>query len=171
MASWYERQAVLFPIKSLGQFQYSFMWRIDMPYIPIVGPNLEISYQAKSTSVPDIKLESTIIKTIGGKEFTLPHKKEYTHDWNVVLLLPDIDFLVRKLFVWFTLIDYLPIEVLKTSATISLLSLNGKVVNKLYRLSGIYPKNSPSISDLSYDSVTDLITLEQQFAVDEILPI
>lgn len=169
MGFFLEDKIVRLPLQSKGMIQNKYMWQVVIPYVPFFGPGIDFTFLARSTSVPDFKREFTKVRTTAGTEFTVPHRADYaSNEWPLTLYLPEFDTIYGALFAWSAFIDEFPTDSIKTTGILSLLSLNGLSVNKIFIFKGIYPLNIPAIDDLNFDSVSDLIEINTIFAFDNI---
>jgi hypothetical protein len=157
-------------LKLAGQFQFKNQYIITMPYIPMIGSGLEVSFLTRNTILPGFKRESTLVTNSVGKRFTIPSPlAEFTHEWEVNLILLEFDQIYRKLYVWNRLLEYIKLELLKTSAQVLLVSSGlTKIPTKVANISGIYVKNFPEIGDLNYDNNIDYYVGKFLFAFDRI---
>ena len=157
-------------LKNLGQVQYKFQFKAKIPYIPFIGLNTEFEFLVRSTDLPEKIQEASEIRNILGQTYTIPNNIKVDHSWNVKILITEKDFFLKKLYLWFMLMDAIDINLLKTTATVSLLSLNGKNVNIDYVISGIYPTKFPKIEGLDYSGTEEYIEMDCEFSYDDFIP-
>ncbi|MGA2434108.1 MAG: hypothetical protein ABSG25_02360 [Bryobacteraceae bacterium] len=163
-----EGLAVKAPLQNIGMLQNTYIWKVLIPYIPFVGPALNLTFLVTSTTIPETKSGSTIIRPQGMVEYIIPNRKEYPHDWTLTLYMPEIDATFKQLATWYHLIDTVDIKLLKTTATLTLLSLNGTTATKVIVLQGVYPSNYPAIDNLDYNQTTGFITGAFTFNFDSL---
>ena len=169
MGDFTTRNSIRKPLKDIGQIQQKYMFSCDIPYIPMLGPTPDFKILVRSTSIPEIKRDKTVLNTVLQTEITFPNRIELTHEWPVTLIMPEMNNdLFRKLYIWNLLIDKFPINIMKTGVKISLLNINNEET-EFFILSGIYPLNFPSVNDLSYDTVNEYVTADFIFAFDDII--
>lgn len=167
MSDFARRNMVKAPVQAIGQMQSKYLFQVFIPYIPMLGPGLELTFLVRSTSIPEIKREATVIKTVLKTEYTVPNRPEHPHEWPMTLILPEIDNTFRQLYLWNLLLDKFSLNLIKTTAIIVLMDQR-KIPTKEVTLTGVYPKGFPSLSDLNYDSVNDFVMADFLFAYDTI---
>lgn len=165
-----ESNLILKPLKALGQIQRKGFFRVRIPYIPLLGPGEEVEFLVRSTSIPEIKRESTIIRDRSGEK-SHPNRSMLPHDWSVTAFLMEFDTMYRKMFTWYNLLDTVPLDSMKTEAFVELYALNETTIDKVFTFSGLYPKNVPGVQNLGYDEPSGLVTLTFQFGFDSFLPV
>jgi hypothetical protein len=160
-------------LKSLGQIQSPFMFKVNMASIPTgkTGENSSnFSYLIRSTMVPySFERENRLIRLAGDKEFIIPSQYVYTgHEWNITFLfLENKDKNFKILDEWFFLIDRIPISIAKAYATIELLALDQKT-NYTFYLDGILLKKLDVDTELNYEESSGFFTYSTTLTFDDI---
>jgi len=162
-----ESNLILRPLKSFGQIQRSGFFNVRIPIIPFLGPSSEIEFLVRSSSIPEEKRETTLVRTLLGDEIH-PNRSVPPHDWKVTVFMMEFDVIIPKLLTWYKLLDVNPLIAMKTVAYIDLVSLNVPVVNRSITLSGIFPKNIPGVETLNYDEPSGMVKLNCNFSIDDI---
>ncbi|MGE5862329.1 MAG: hypothetical protein ACM31H_01035, partial [Nitrososphaerales archaeon] len=92
------------PIEYFGAIQNTFLFSVFIPNIPKIvfstGVGIPLTFQVKSTSIPEKSRGKTTIYTVNGR-FNIPHKSKWEHTWNVQCRLYQTDILYRFITEWY----------------------------------------------------------------------
>lgn len=157
-------------LKNVGMIQNNFMWQVSIPIIPYLGVN-NLLFQMRSTTIPGKTINHSLVRYLN-QQYTLPAGVEFEPEWTASVFLSETHQLYNLLLKWASLVPEmsygLNVNTIKTDANIKLLSLNRNIINKRFKLTGIYPGAYPEIPDLNMENAEGLITLDYVFKFDDI---
>ena len=162
-----ESNLILKPLKAFGQIQRQGFFTVTIPIIPFQGPAQEIEFLIRTTSIPEEKRETTLVRTLIG-DLMHPDRSVPPHDWKVTAFLAEADTMFHRLLGWYRLLDVNPLASMKTTAYIDLISLDVPRVNRQFTLFGVFPKNIPGVEQLQYDEPSGMVKMTVNFSIDGI---